>query len=80
MCRQDDANRLGTMELPDDADFHPFECVRLTRVRDEEGELTDQVEIEGLHQGGTQDLRIGSSLRHAYASSGSTITFVSYRS
>jgi hypothetical protein len=49
------------MEHLNDADFHPFDCIRLTRVRDEDGEPTDHVEIEGLRQGGMRT-RAGRSL------------------
>lgn len=40
------------MELPSTADYDPFDSVTLTRVRDEYGEPTGLVEIEGLRQGG----------------------------
>jgi hypothetical protein len=33
-------------------DYHPFDIATLTRVRDENGEPTERVEIEGLRQGG----------------------------
>jgi hypothetical protein len=34
------------------SDYHPFDSVTLTRVRDEHGEPTDRVEIEVVRQGG----------------------------
>jgi hypothetical protein len=40
------------MDLLSPADYYPFDSVSLTRVRDEHGEPTDRVEIEGLRQGG----------------------------
>jgi hypothetical protein len=42
----------STMELLCGADYDPFDVVMLTRIRDEDGEPTDLVEIEGLRQGG----------------------------
>jgi hypothetical protein len=42
----------STMELLCGADYDPFDIVTFTRVRDEDGEPTDLVEIEGLRQGG----------------------------
>jgi hypothetical protein len=42
----------NTMELLCDADYDPFDIVTFTRVRDDDGEPTDLVEIEGLRQGG----------------------------
>ena len=42
----------STMELPCEADYDPFDIVSLTRLRDDEGEPTELVEIEGLRQGG----------------------------
>jgi hypothetical protein len=40
------------MELLSEADYDPFDLVTFTRLRDEEGEPTELVEIEGLRQGG----------------------------
>jgi hypothetical protein len=40
------------MQLPREADYDPFDVVTLTRIRDDNGEPTDLVEIEGLRQGG----------------------------
>jgi hypothetical protein len=40
------------LELLSAAEYHPFESVTLTRVRDDYGEPTNRVEIEGLRQGG----------------------------
>jgi hypothetical protein len=40
------------VELLTAADYYPFDSVRLSRARDEVGEPTDQVEIEGLRKGG----------------------------
>lgn len=42
---------VGAVSMSAD-DYHPFDIVTLTRIRDESGEPTNQVEIEGLRQGG----------------------------
>jgi hypothetical protein len=42
----------STGELLSSTDYDPFDIVTFTRLRDEESELTDLVEIEGLRQGG----------------------------
>jgi hypothetical protein len=42
----------NTVELLCEADYDPFALVTFTRLRDEEGEPTELVEIEGLRQGG----------------------------
>jgi hypothetical protein len=46
------------MELLSAEDYHPFDSVTLTRVRDEDGEPTEFVEIEGLRQGGMRTRRV----------------------
>jgi hypothetical protein len=42
----------GNVELLSAVDYYPFDVVTLTRMRVENGEPSDQVDVEGLRQGG----------------------------